>query len=249
MIKAIIIDDEAHARQTIKTILRYGNNSINIVGEAENIKEAVDLIIKESPQLIFLDINLPDGDGFDILNQIQHKNHKVIFITAYHEFAIQAIKFSAFDYILKPVNPKELINTVEKAIHEEVSENYNTKLDAFISNITTPNAPNKVVLKTSDKIHVVEINQIIRCESDNAYTTFYLQNEKSIMVSKSIKHYDEMFKDQQFIRVHQSHLINPNFINYFNKQDGGFLVMSDGSNVPVSNQKRPLLLNYLDSLN
>ncbi|HPE19303.1 MAG TPA: LytTR family DNA-binding domain-containing protein [Tenuifilaceae bacterium] len=249
MINAIIIDDEAHARQTIRAILKSSCDDVNIVAEAANVAEAVNGIKQFQPQLLFLDINLPDGNGFDILKQVDHKNLRIIFITAYQEYAIQAIKFSAFDYILKPINPKELIETVRKAIDEENTFGYEERFQTFFNNINqaTPEKK-KIVLKTADKIHVVDIKNIVRCESDNAYTTIVVNTGKSIVVSKSIKSFDEMLSSQGFMRVHQSHLINTNYISYYNKHEGGFLVMSDNSNVPISNQKKPLLIEYLESL-
>lgn len=247
---AVIIDDEPHARETVRAIVESQVNDINIVGEAENVSRAVKLIDKLKPDLIFLDINLPDGNSFDILKKISHKQFKVIFITAYQEYAIQAIKFSAFDYILKPVNPAELLQAVNKALLENNSPNeLETKLDTFFSNINqlTP-APKKIVIKTADKIHIVDIRNIIRCESDNSYCTLFINNGKNIVVSKNLKSYEEMLTPVGFMRVHQSHLVNCNYISYFDKQDGGSLVMSDSVHIPVSAQKRPVLTEFLESL-
>lgn len=248
--KAVIIDDESHARQSISTLVEFQFKQIQIIGEAANVKDAVNLIKQEKPDLVFLDIDLPDGTGFDILKQTNYKNLKVIFVTAYHNFAIQAIKYSAFDYILKPLNPKELITAVNNALVEnEKAEGYQEKFQAFFNNYsTTKTEQKKLVLKTADKIHVVEINNIIHCESDNAYCTIYLNNGNKIIVSKSLKTYEEMLVPLGFMRVHQSHLINCNYISYYDKQDGGTLVMTDNSNIPVSIQKKPVLTAYLDSL-
>jgi two-component system, LytTR family, response regulator len=248
MVNAIIIDDELHAQQTIERVLGMKFDTIKIVDKVFNVADAVSSIVKNEIQLIFLDINLPDGTGFDILKQIDYKKYKVIFITAYEEFAIQAIKFSALDYILKPVNPVELIKAVERVLHEIITDDYSKKMDAFFTNYNQNSNPQKIVLKTADKIHVVDIQNVIRCEADNTYTTFYLNDSSHIMVSKSIKKYEEMLVSQRFMRVHQSHLVNLNCISHFNKQDGGYLTMNDNSNIPVSNQKRPVLLEFLDSI-
>ena len=250
MVNAIIIDDESHARQSIRKILELQFNEIDIQGEAGNITEAVHLIDKNKPQLIFLDIDLPDGTGFDILRKINYKQFKIIFITAHQEYAIQAIKFSAFDYILKPLNPLELIQSVKKVLSEKlILGSFENKLEAFFTNFnhTTPEQK-RIVLKTSDKIHVVDIKNIIRFQSDNSYCTIYINSGNKIVVSKSIKSYEEMLTSMGFMRIHQSHLINCNYINYYEKQYGGTLVMSDKSNIPVSNQKKPVLFTYLDSL-
>lgn len=249
MIKAIIVDDEAHARQTIKLILDSQFKEIEIIGEAETVSEAVTLINKKQASLLFLDIDLPDGNAFNILKQIDYKKYRIIFITAYQEYALQAIKFSAFDYILKPVKPDELISTVKNVVSESILEDYEDKFQAFFSNLsnTTPEQK-RIVLKTSSKIHVVDIKNIIRCESDNVYTTIFLNDGKGILVSRNIKSFDEMLNAFHFMRVHQSHLVNLSYLAYFDKQEGGSLVMSDNSIVPVSGQKKAMLLEYLDSL-
>ncbi len=249
MVKAIIVDDEIHAQSAIETILKGQFAEIEIVAKAETVQSAVEMIKNKEPELLFLDIDLPDGKGFDILKQLDYKSYKVIFITAYQEYAVQAIKFSAFDYILKPLNPAELVEAVKNALNECSEEQYKLKLDAFLNNFnsTTPEVK-KLVLKTSDKIHILDVKDIIRCESENTYTTFYTNTGNKIVVSKSIKKYEEMLCPLGFMRTHQSHLINLNYISYFDKQLGGAIVMTDNSNIPVSTQKRALLMEYLDSL-
>jgi two-component system LytT family response regulator len=249
MVKAIIVDDEIHAQTAIESVLKSQFSEIEILDKVGTVKEAVDSIRKNEPELLFLDIDLPDGKGFDILQQLDFKAYKVIFVTAYQEYAVQAIKFSAFDYILKPLNPVELINAVNNAFQECTEEQYKLKLDAFLNNFnnTIPGVK-KLVLKTSDKIHILDVKDIIRCESENTYTTFYTNTGNKILVSKPIKKYEEMLCPIGFMRTHQSHLINLNYISYFDKQLGGAIVMSDNSNIPVSSQKRAVLMEYLDSL-
>lgn len=249
MIRTIIIDDEDHAQQAIEGILNHYFKNIEIVAKTKNVASSVTSIKTFEPDFLFLDINLPDGTGFDVLKQINYKKYKVIFVTAYKEYAIQAIKFSAFDYILKPFNPVELIQSVNNILNEKITTDYALKYEAFFSNFNPSSPkPHKIVLRTFDKIHVFELDQIIRCESDNTYTTFYTTDNQNIIVSKSIKTYEEMLTNRGFMRVHQSHLINLNMISYFDKQMGGSVIMSDQSNIPVSNQKRTLLMQYLDYL-
>ena len=250
MMNVVIIDDESHARQSIRVILESQFKNINILGEAGNVVDAVELINSKKPDLLFLDINLEDGSGFDILKKLSYKQFKIIFITAYEEYAIQAIKFSAFDYILKPLNPKELVGAVNRVLEENfIPDSIEDKLNTFFTNLSSTNScQKKIVLKTSDKIHIVDVNNIVRFESDNSYCTIFLNTGKSIVVSKSIKSYEQLLAPLGFMRVHQSHLINCNYITYYEKQDGGSLVMSDNSNIPVSNQKKPILFAYLDSL-
>ena len=248
MIRTIIVDDEPRARESLRLILNKFFPDFDIVGEASGVEEAFNVITKEKPKVVFLDIKMPDGSGFDLLKKFQQIDFRVVFVTAFEEYALDAIKFSAFDYILKPVNPVELLKTVSNCIVEEMAENYSAKFEAFFSNFN-PNheKPQKIVLKTAERIQVVDVANIIRCEADNAYTTFYLHDGPSVLVSKGLKHFEELLQGSNFMRVHQSHLINLDYISYFNKQDGGSLVMNDNSNVPVSSLKRPALLQFLDS--
>ncbi|MFA7289777.1 MAG: LytTR family DNA-binding domain-containing protein [Melioribacteraceae bacterium] len=249
MINTIIIDDEKNCREAVSIILENNFKSINIIGEANSVKSGIELIIKEKPELLFLDIDLVDGTGFDILKAIDYKRIKVIFITAFNEYAIKAFKFSAFDYLLKPLKASDLIETVNRVIEESLDNGYSNKFEAMLSNISSKHPElKKIVLKTSDKIHVVNITDIIHCKSDNTYTTFFLITGKKIIVSKPIKIFDEMLSENGFMRVHQSHLINLNYIQHLNKHDGGILVMSDNSEIPVSNQQKQALIKYFESL-
>ena len=248
MIEAIIIDDEKNSREVITELLNeYFANEIHIVGQAENVANSIKEIRNHKPALLFLDIDLPDGTGFDILKAIDHTKIKVIFITAHEEYAIKAIKFSAFDFILKPFNSKELIDTVRKVLDEEEAKNNELRFEAILAAQTKPKLE-KIVLKTSDKIYLVKLENIVRCESENNYTVFYLNNGSKIMVSKTIKTYENLFAENDFLRVHQSHLVNLSYVQHFDKQDGGMLVLTGGTEIPVSHQKKHSLLKYFSSL-
>ncbi len=249
MIKAIIVDDEKNSREVIAEILNDCFDEIKIVAQAENVKESIKEIEKHTPNLLFLDIDLPDGTGFDILKNVEYRDMKVIFISAHQDYAIQAIKFSAFDFILKPFNSGELIKTVRRVLDEQTAENNALRFDAILSNFgnSLPELK-KIVLKTSDRIYLVNVKDIIRCEAENNYTNFFLANGNKIMVSKTIKIYDTLLSEHEFLRVHQSHLVNLNYIQHFDKPEGGMLVLSDNSTVPVSHQKKSQLLEYFASL-
>ncbi len=249
MIKAIIVDDEKNSREVITELLNECFEEIKIVSQTGDVKTSIAEIKKHQPNLLFLDIDLPDGTGFDILKNINYKNMKVIFITAHQDYAIRAIKFSAFDFILKPYNSSELIKTVRRVLDEETSENNALRFESILANFgnSLPELK-KIVLKTSERIYLVNVKDIIRCEAENNYTKFYLVNGNKIMVSKTIKTYETLLAEHEFLRVHQSHLVNLNYIQHFDKPDGGMLVLSDNSTIPVSNQKRTLLLEYFASL-
>ncbi len=249
MQKAIVIDDEKNSREVITELLKEYFEEIKVVAQTGDVKTSIKEIKKHQPNLLFLDIGLPDGTGFDILKKVEYRDMKVIFVTAHQDYAIQAIKFSAFDFILKPFNSGELIKTVRRVLDEHTAENNAVRFEAILSNFghSLPELK-KIVLKTSDRIYLVNIKDIIRCEAENNYTNFYLASGNKIMVSKTIKTYDSLLSEHEFLRVHQSHLVNLNYIQHFDKPDGGMLVLSDNSSIPVSHQKKALLLDYFSSL-
>ncbi|MCD4747129.1 MAG: LytTR family DNA-binding domain-containing protein [Bacteroidales bacterium] len=245
MISIVIIDDEPKARETIINILKLSKAGINIVGQAEDVSSGYDIIILKNPDLVLLDINLPDGTGFDLLKKFEKINFKVIFITAYEEHAIKAFKFNALDYILKPVTAGDLIQAVEKAGESIYKEETGIQLSALLSNL---NKIKKIVLKTAESIHLINVKDIIRCESDVNYTIFHLINDEKLMVSKTLKEYTELLESVGFFRTHQSHLVNLDHIVRYDKAEGGHLVMDDESIVPVSSRKKENLLMLFENM-
>ena len=190
---------------------------------------------------------MPDGTGFDLLRKFDSLNFKFVFITAYKEHAIKAFKFSALDYLLKPIDPDDLIETIDRVSKTINETGSNMKLEALLENISSQsNEPKKIVLRTSESIHIVKVTDIIRCESSSNYTYFFLKDGKKLLVSRTLKEYHEMLDSKSFFRPHQSHLININYIDRFEKADGGYLIMKDGSNVPVSFRKKDQLLKLFE---
>lgn len=249
MTKAIIVEDEQHSADAIKSILDFNFKELKVVDHTTTVKDSVESINSNNPDLLFLDIDLPDGTSFEILQKIDYKKYKIIFITAHQEYAIKAIKFSAFDFLLKPFDPQELVFTVTEVLKEKVNQDNELKFQTFFSHFNNPMSENKkVVLKTADKIHIIDIKEIIRCQSENTYTTFHLINGQKIIVSKNLKQYEELLSEFGFMRIHQSHLINLNCILYLDKSEGGAIVMADNSSLPISSKKKNGLLEYLDSL-
>jgi len=247
--RALIIDDERKARESIRSILGLYCPEVIVAGEADSVSSALELIVKEKPELVFLDIRLNDGTGFDLLKQAGALSFKTIFITAYEDHAVKAFKFSALDYILKPVNPDELIAAVEKAKNVHQKDTLGMKFEAFISNMENITREiKKIVLKTSDSIHVINVNEVVRCEADRNYTVFVLASGKRILVSNTLKEYDELLGSYQFFRAHQSHLVNINHISSYEKKEGGYLIMKDKSIVPVSVRKKETLLSLLEKI-
>lgn len=248
MIKAIIIDDETNNQELISNLLKSYAENIQVVALANSVETAYQAIMEHHPDLIFLDIQMPDGTGFDLLKKFDKINFKIIFVTAHQEFAIEAFKYSALDYLLKPLSPTNLIEAVKKVEESINSEDLNLKLKILLSNIAEPiKSKKKIVLKTMERIYSVDIDDIIRFESDGGYTKVYLVDGKRIMVSRTMKEFDDLLLDVGFLRVHHSHLVNMNHLFCFEKAEG-HVVMKDDSIVPVSNRKKDQLLELLNML-
>jgi two-component system LytT family response regulator len=247
MKKILIIDDEKPTREFIRRMLESFKLNAAIFIDGENVETGIKAIEEIQPDLVLLDIQMPDGNGFDVLRRTQFKNFDIIFITAFQEFAIQAIKFSALDYILKPIDMEELQNAVMRAIDAKHQSSDESQFSVLQNNIQ-PNQKRKLVLKTLESIHVVDIENIIRCEADKNYTSFFLAEGKKILVSKTLKDYDTLLSGHSFFRAQQSHLININFIERYDKQDGGYVIMKDGASVPLSPAKKEQFFKLLENL-
>lgn len=243
---AILVDDMPIALEMLENDISNNYPEIKIIGKAKSVVEASKLLRNKQPDILFLDIMLGDGTGFDILEIVPDLKSKIIFVTASDAFAIKAFKFAAIDYILKPYSDEDLANSIEKAQNQIQPDK--EQLNVLQEAVTAPNnKPNKISLHTVGKIVVVSIENIIHCQSDNNYTTFYLNNQSKILVSKTLKNYADMLKEVGFLRVHQSHLVNTKYIKEFVKSDGGYLILSNKTNVPVSVRKRTEVLEVLNS--
>lgn len=253
MITALLIDDDENLRNGMKGLLARYAPEIQILGEADSVKTGIEAIDKFKPQVVFLDIQLGDGTGFDILEQLALKNGKssshIVFITAHEQYAIKAFRFSALDFLLKPVDPEELQKVVVK-IKEVLKQNDGyAHIDLLLENIRKKvDNFKRIALSTSDGIHLFEISDIIRCESEDNYTKFYIKNNKPIMISKTLKEYEEMLTEHGFERIHQSHLINLSYLKSYIKKDGGYVVMADNSNLPISQRKKERLQELLKTI-
>lgn len=245
MLQIAVIDDEPKARETLINILALSKIPLKIVGEADTVDSGFQLIQKVQPDLILLDINLTDGTGFDLLKRFDSINFRVIFITAHEEYAVQAFKFSAIDYILKPVVAGDLMAAVDKAEKTISREDTEMKISALLSNL---DKLKKIVLRTAESIHIVNVSKILRCESDVNYTLFYLENNEQLLVSKTLKEFAQLLEPAGFFRTHQSHLVNLEHVARFDKGEGGHLVLDDESIVPVASRKREELFEVFEKM-
>ena len=247
LIRTLIIDDEKNAREALKGILNYNFSEIEVAGEADGVFSGLKAVKEISPDLVFLDIRMGDGTGIDLLQRLDEINFSLIFLTAYDEYALKAFRYSATDYLLKPIDIDELETAIEKV--KKNMHHPQIDMQALLESLKPEGSTEKkIVLKTSDSIHLVKMTNIIRCEASGNYTSFFFDNRKPIMVSKPLKEFETTLPDSMFFRPHQSHLININKIDHIKKQDGFQVIMTDGSNVPVATRKKDMLLSMLEKL-
>jgi two-component system LytT family response regulator len=243
MIGSVIIDDELQSRNALRNILIDYCSDVEILGEADNAEEGIEIIQETKPELVFLDINMPDQNGFQLLESIGDIKFHVVFVTAYDQYAIKAIKFSALDYILKPIDPQQIIDSVNKLKGMQPRK---IQVAERISNLLNNKEKiNKIALPTISGFRFVRIKSIIRCEADNNYTIFFLEPKETIMVTHTLKYFENILKTDGFVRVHQSHLINIDYVEEYIKGDGGIVKMSDKSEVAVSRRKKEIFLNKM----
>lgn len=244
--RAILVDDERANLENLQRLLEKHCPAAKIVGQSNNMEDAVGLINLHHPDLLFLDIQMGKNSGFDLLNRITEKSFEVIFVTAYDQYGIQAIKFAALDYLLKPVNPDELISAVAKAESRIKNKMQNEQVSFLLQQLKkTETVIPKIALPQQNEIRYVSVQDIIRCAADNTYTFFFLVNGDKILVSKPLKEYSDLLKPQGFLRTHQSHLINPHFVKSWLKEDGGTLLMKNGDKIPVSKPNRDFVKEIL----
>ena len=231
---AVIVDDEAKVRNTIKSLLNENFPDIIIMATAGSVAEGYETVSKYKPDLLFLDIELPDGTGFDLLKKFPQVPFKVIFVTGHHEYALDAIKVSALDYVLKPVDTDELCRAVDKAREIINQAEQQLKFQALGENLQSKKVLKRIILHTFDHLQLVSVSDIVRAEADSNYTSFTLSDGKHILVSRTMKEFESMLSGSGMIRVHQSHLVNINHIDRFVKKDGGYLLLKDSTKIPVS---------------
>ncbi|PCJ25402.1 MAG: DNA-binding response regulator [Flavobacteriales bacterium] len=236
---AIIIDDESDARDTLSGLLNTYVPEIEILDFADNIKAGVEIINKNQPDIVFLDVEMPGGTGFDLLQSFKHPNFEVIFTTAHSNYALQAIKLSAIDFLLKPINKDELIIAVKKAIESINKEQLNRKLETFITNITNKESQElKIVIPSTNGFRVSILKEIIYLKADRNYTHIHFLEEKSELASKSLKEFDDMLSNKGFFRPHQSYLINMNYVVGFTKGANSTIKLHNNIEIELARSKK-----------
>jgi len=242
--RTVIIDDEGKARQVMCTLIIKHCPQLEIVGEAASVADGIGLIKNEKPMLVFLDVKMKDGSGFDLLDAFENVDFQVIFVTAFDEFAIRAFQYNAIYYLLKPVILTELVEACNRAL--ELPEKPNGETWQKLRDEVKRQKIDRLALPTQTGFQIVSPDDIIRCQADDYYTHFHFRDGQEVIVSRTLKFYENLLTEKDFLRVHQSHLINLKEVVEYRKHYGGMLVLSNGEEIPVSNSKKEQLFLYLN---
>lgn len=247
-IRAIIVDDEVYSCESLATLLERYCPNVEVIATCYSGEEALKAIKQIKPDLLFLDIEMPHMNGFELLKALERIDFQLIFTTSYDQYAIKAIRFSALDYLLKPVDREELQISINK-VSQKMQETMSQQLNILLQKLNSPsNVTQKIALPTMEGLQMIPVDTIITCASDSNYTVIYLKESKKITVSKTLKDIEEMLEDYNFLRVHHSYLININEIEKYIRGEGGYLIMSEGSTVDVSRSRKELLMQKLQPL-
>lgn len=244
--KALIVEDEVRSRDFLRSLVEEFCPQLSVDGTASNVEEAVMLINTISPDIVFMDIEMHTGTAFDILQQVKQRKFHLIFTTAYDHYAIKAIKFSAVDYLLKPISLEELQEAVAKAVGNLQQQADENKIDLLIKNLRRPAGEDfSISLSTSDGIEFIQLSTITRLEANGPYTTFFMKDGRKIMVSKNLKEYELLLTEHGFFRIHNSHVINLKEVRKMVKTDGGYAVMNDDSMIAISPKKKEEFISLM----
>jgi two-component system LytT family response regulator len=245
MIKAILVDDEMHGLDTLGILLTEYCPEVQVIDRCSSAKKALESISKTKPDLVFLDIEMPVMNGFELLEQFEQIPFSVIFTTSYDQYAIKAIRFSALDYLLKPVDPKELIAAIRK-VAKKNNPPTSEQLQMLMDQLQHRESPlTRIAIPTSEGFELIPADQVIRCEADDNYTYLFLKNNTKLIASRTLKEIEEQLREfPEFVRVHHSYIVNLNEVVKYVRGEGGYLIMTDGNTVNVSRSRKEGLLKY-----
>lgn len=245
--KLLITDNEPGQRAALRSLLQHYSPEITEIEEAGGVQSGLVTIRSFRPDILLLDVEMDDGSGFDLLNQLYNPGFQLIFITAYNQYAIEAFKFSAIDYLLKPVDPEALQKSIQKAMLNIRNSDLQQQVQVLLQQLSgVQNRERKIVLKDIDNTWFVKVADVLYCQAEGTYTRFHLQNGGPILVSKNLKEYEEILEPLGFLRTHHSFLANPDKIKSFDKTHGGALVLEGGLSIPVSQRKKDFVMQVLE---
>lgn len=244
-IQSVIIEDVSSNRENLRNLLFKYCPDVDIIGEAEGVESGINLLEKASPDLVFLDVRLQDGTGFDLLEKLENRNFEVIFVTAYDEYALKAFQLNAIDFLMKPIDPGLLKKAVDKISVKSDLSKENERLRNLVNNLNQNDHQKRIAIPLEDKTEFIELKDILHCESDNNYTIFHLVNGKSILVSRTLKKYEIALENLGFIRVHNSHIVRIEAIQSISRRDGGFLILKNGKRLSISRNRRDFVFSEL----
>ena len=243
--KTIIIDDNESAQESLEELIQTYCPQLTLAGKAFNIQEGQKLIEQVSPALVFLDVEMPTGTGFELLQQLPEIYFKVIFTTAHEKYALKAIKFSALDYLLKPIDAEELVEAVSKTQQDTQQNEFELKMETLFQNLANNQTDQKMMLRDKYGFQITSVKDIIRLEADRNYTHFFIKDQKPLLISKSLKDYEKLLPPEQFFRCHKSHIVNLNYLLRYDRREDDILIFQDGSKVPVARRKLEMLLERI----
>ncbi|MFC2119012.1 LytR/AlgR family response regulator transcription factor [Bacteroidota bacterium] len=246
-LRAVIIDDESKAISNLSKIIIDFCNEVDVVGTASGVSDGINIIKQLDPDLIFLDIQMPDGSGFDILERLDKRNFDVIFVTSYNQHAIRAFKYSATDYLLKPIDIDDLNAAVKRVIAKRINKEPQENYQELFNNLQYT-IPQKIGISSMNGKDYVSLESIIRMEAKGSYTSFILENNKNLLASKRIKEFEELLPEKSFLRIHNSHIINLIHVKRYTKSDGGWITLSDDSKVPLARRRKDLFESLMNKM-
>lgn len=248
--KAVIIDNEAPMIRTLSGLLEMYCPEVELLGTADGVASGERLILEKNPELIFLDVEMDDGTGLDLVERLNYRKLHVIFVTAHDKYAINAFKYSAIDFLLKPVDPQDLVNALRKFKEARKVLDLEQQVAVLTEHLRGGSSrQKKIVLSDYESMHLVRVDEIVWCVAEGSYTRFKLADGNEIMVSKNLKSYEDILSADDFVRIHNSYLVNINHIKRFERSEGGLVVMNNGGTLPVSVRKKDALMHILKNWN